>query len=202
MQTAEAVVSPAAASTARDLVGHEIHPWRRYFARIVDMNLSLALVLMPVVFVACFLIALVSPATVDAFAGWMEEVSGNRIANILLTCLLWVPLETLFMCTLGTTPGKWVFGIRVRDEHGGKLKPALALKRAASVYFQGLGMGLPLVSLITLVMSYNRLTKESITAWDERLGTAVMYLPVGVLRGAGMVITLVLAMLLLAYGAV
>jgi len=50
------------------------------------------------------------------------------------------------------------------------------------------------------VMSYNRLTKESITTWDERLGTQVSHLEFGVLRILGVTIALVLTVLLIFYG--
>jgi uncharacterized RDD family membrane protein YckC len=199
MQTTDMASSPATLES-RDLVGHKVHPWMRYFARMVDMNLSLLLVLGPVIFVVVFLLALVSPSTANGFATGLQDVSKNRIADIVLTCLAWVPLEFLFMSILGTTPGKWVFGIRIRDQHGNKLKPALAAKRAAGVYIMGLGCGIPFISLITLVMSYNRLNKESITTWDEQMGTEVNHLPLGVLRYIGIVVTLLLTVLLIFYG--
>jgi len=201
MQTAELADRVPAPTGSVDILAQEVHPWRRYFARMVDMNLSLLLVVVPVLLLIILLLTLIAPALLPGLSTGLDQFSKfNLIVNILITCLLWIPIESLYMCTLGTTPGKWVFGIKVRDEFGNKLKFGLALKRASSVYLIGLGAGLPVISLVTLVRSYNRLTKESITLWDESLGTAVIYTDFGVFRILGSCLVLVLWVAFTIYG--
>ena len=67
----------------------------------------------------------------------------------------------------GTTPGKALLKIRLRNSDGSKLSYTDALSRSFDVFFKGVGIGIPIVQLITLIFAYNRLTKKGITSWDE-----------------------------------
>ncbi len=57
-----------------------------------------------------------------------------------------------------------------------------AFQRSARVWFFGLGAGLPIVSLVTLVTAYNKLTKEGITSWDRVGNFSITHGPIGVGR--------------------
>ena len=48
--------------------------------------------------------------------------------------LLWAPLEALLISTIGTTPGKAVLGIHIRESDGSKLTFIRALKRSLSFF--------------------------------------------------------------------
>ena len=50
------------------------------------------------------------------------------------------------------------------------------------MWWRGLGVGFPIVSLITLIMAHNNLTKNSITSWDNDDGFVVMHERIGPLR--------------------
>jgi len=57
---------------------------------------------------------------------------------------------------------------------------------------QGLGAGLPLISFLTLILSYRRLTVESLTPWDERLGIEVAHSEWGPVRWVAAVLVVLL----------
>jgi len=59
---------------------------------------------------------------------------------------VWLFLEALLLSTWGTTPGKWLFKTWVADAMGNRLSFMDALSRSFSVWFMGLGFGLPIVS--------------------------------------------------------
>jgi uncharacterized RDD family membrane protein YckC len=141
------------------------HPWHRWLARMLD--------------VGCFggLMGMVMGAVApDVLLG------ANDIALNLMLLALWVPVETLLISAYGTTPGKALLRIRVTNADGHSLPPGTALERSFQVWMGGLGFGVPLVSLITMVMAYNRLEKQGSTAWDHALGVRVAQRHVGVGR--------------------
>lgn len=128
------------------------HPWRRMFARELDHRLYL----LPWTFLAASFGG-VNSAGVVLF-GW---------AASLISVLLF---ESLFLCTLGTTPGKWLMGLKLRRVcYDGPYKPDFteALVRTAWVYFQGYGAGIGTVNLICAVLSYLRANRGEEQPWDE-----------------------------------
>lgn len=106
----------------------EVHPWRRFFARWVDMALLECIV--------DFLIVCV--LRIRPYPNW---------ASILVSigCLfLLVPLESLMISKWGTTPGKLVMGIHISDGCSNKLSWEAALRREWAVLRYGLGFGIPI----------------------------------------------------------
>ena len=97
---------------------------------------------------------------------------------------LWVPVEALLLAVVGTTPGKALFSIRVATLDGIRPSFPTALSRAARVWVQGTGLGLPLVTLITEAVSYTRLTRTGSTPWDDALALRVEHGRIGPVRGA------------------
>jgi uncharacterized RDD family membrane protein YckC len=100
----------------------------------------------------------------------------------LAAAFIWVFVEALLLSTWGTTPGKWLLGTWVADSMGNRLSFSYALSRSFSVWFMGLGFGLPLVSIITLIASYVKLTREGLTAWDRDGQFAVVHERIGAVR--------------------
>lgn len=79
----------------------------------------------------------------------------------------------------GRTPGKWLFGIRIAGPDGGPIGVWRALRREVSVFAYGLGLGLPLVSIVTLILAYRRLKSRGATRWDAGQGILVLHRPEG-----------------------
>ena len=112
----------------------EPHPWRRYFARGID----LALVGLPVSFVQYVLLH----RNYTTVSRWEDIVCALIGWGLLLL------LEPLLLARFGTTAGKWCMGITVTRPDGERLSYSEALNRTALVWFYGAGLGLPLVELV------------------------------------------------------
>jgi hypothetical protein len=92
--------------------------------------------------------------------------NGNDAAWNLLLTLAYAPFEAFVLYAFGTTVGKALHGIRLRHAGGPSLPLGSAVNRAFSVWFKGMGMGIPLITLITMAVAHNRLTKKGKTSWD------------------------------------
>lgn len=126
-------------------------PWQRFFARMLDMNLYSTVfnVLLLVLFRAPDLIWL---AADSAIAQWF--------LNLLLLCFT-LAVEPLWLHLWGWTPGKWLFGLKLRDGHGNKLRLNEAFHRSRQVLWEGYGLNIP-------VYSQWRLWKSRETSLDGR----------------------------------
>lgn len=141
----------------------QVRPWVRYLARIYD------------IWVCAFLIGLVAGT-----AGVLVDIP--EFALGLAIPFVWVFMESLLLSTWGTTPGKWLFKTWVADAMGNRLSFMDALSRSFSVWFMGLGFGLPIVSLITLIASYMKLKDQGLTSWDRDGRFAVIHERIGAPR--------------------
>lgn len=132
-------------------------PWARFFARHLDLLFTGLLVGTAIRFIdpTFFLNILASLGL------WTIFVVG------VVLLFLYVFIESFFFAAFGTTFGKWMLNVYVRDMNGFKLGFFNALKRGLKVWWFGLGMGLPIIYLITYTKSYTKLTDKAATTWDE-----------------------------------
>jgi len=142
------------------------HPWRRYLARMID-HYSIGLLGYAVLTVPLYALSSDIRAT--------EAILTNNLVAAIAVTLISAPLCALFIGLSGTTPGKWCAGVRVLSRQGGLIGLRCALSREFRVWLSGFGMGLPLISLLTMVSSYNALLKERRMDWDEDLDAVVQY---------------------------
>lgn len=96
---------------------------------------------------------------------------------ILLQYVPWFALETFLLHRFGTTPGKWLLDLRVRNEDGSLLSSQQAAHRSMRVLFVGLGMGLGPVSLICQLLSYFTTKRFGRPVWDHAAGHRLESLP-------------------------
>lgn len=173
-------------------LGGNHHPWRRFFARGIDLSIF---GLIP--FVAlCWAVVYYFPNKAMGFA---EAIQNPFIVTILLVGL-WIPIEANLLSVLGNTPGKWLFGISVRSTSGSSLSFSQALERSFRVAIQGLGLGIPVLSLFTQLFAYRRLTKTGTSLWDSATECVVTHKIWGVGRAvacAGSVIFVYVIMTLI-----
>lgn len=169
-QTSNAIVDQS-----KTFFGGEYHPWRRLFARTVDIQI-LGLLNMTLF---SMLIGVFSPPRV---LGSYLKMLENPIVGAIVVYLLWLPVEALSLSLLGTTPAKWVFGIRVLKPTGEKLSYSASLKRSALVWVIGEGLGIFLAMSIAQYISYRRLTQTGTTYWDANVGSVVTHKKWGVCR--------------------
>jgi hypothetical protein len=77
-------------------------------------------------------------------------------------------IDCLVYAVFGTTPGKALAGIQVIDDRGGgRLAFGAYFKRSVELYIFGFGLGLPLVSLVTLFRCYRKLAAGETLSWDQ-----------------------------------
>ena len=114
-------------------------------------------------------------------AGFAKAIENPIIASVVLY-LIWLPAEALLLSLFGTTPAKWLFGIRVAHPGGDLLNFSEALNRSFLVFIQGVGLGIPFVALFTQLFAYRLLTKTGTTLWDTSAGAVVLHKKWGVVR--------------------
>jgi hypothetical protein len=148
----------------------QTHPWRRLFARYIDVFL------ITIAFTVLF-------AVIGGFA--MLAVAGVWLSILML--LLQVPIEALLLSSLGTTPGKSLYGISVTQSDGTPPPFDRAIKRAFLVYLKGMGLGIPIVSLVTIIIGYRALTRAGQATWDADTQLVVRHRSLG----AGRIVLLV-----------
>lgn len=135
----------------RDIV--EPHPWRRYFARAIDLTL--------VGLMASF---------VQFVLLHHNLVNISKGENVLCGLAGWgllVLIEPLLLSRFGKTAGKWCMGITVTRPDGGRLSYGEALERTAAVWLYGAGLGISIVELVCNYRSYRRYTRGEELAWEE-----------------------------------
>lgn len=137
---------PASALKA-DVQPRVFGPWRRYFARSLDL------------FVYAMLLAL---ADFYLFPGDMSNAA-DTVGLLLLTLLL----EPVQLRLFGTTLGKWIFGIRVTGLDGYNLFWSEAFDRTAKVLLFGMGLNIPLLSLWRNWRGYQRYADGQDSYWEE-----------------------------------
>ena len=152
------------------------HPWRRLFARIVDISILGTLPL----FVVTFSVIIFNAVE-------FAKVLKYPIVTWFIVPVLWIPIEAIFLSTIGNTPAKWLFGISVRTTSGRKLSFSQAFERSFRVFLQGMGLGIPIVTLFPQFFAYRRLTKTGTTLWDTATECAVIYKNWGATRVIGVV---------------
>lgn len=127
-------------------------PWRRYFARMLDLFFySVAW--------GIFL-ALVCKVNLA------NRTRGMRLFDNLVALGLMLLLEPRLLSWFGTTPGKWILGLYVTDNEGYRLSISEAFSRTWRVFRSGMGLGLPIVEPITLGWSLWACNKGKSLSWE------------------------------------
>lgn len=167
------------------------HPWRRLFARHLDIQLWGVLVNIPFYLYFGYILGKEEEVLI-----WIESY---RFFLGPLIYLTWLPVEALFISKLGTTPTKWCFGISIRTRNREKLAFFSALNRTVQVWIRGDGLGFLPVMLATRATAYNRLTNTGSTTWDDNCETRVQHEPSGYARAISLALLVVAVYALLLF---
>ena len=137
-------------------------PWRRYAARILDIgfNGALGYFVIGIVFYA------IAPATADQVFTLLEDQDG-LLVDVFLTAILASIISGCLIGVTGMTLGKLIFGVKVTRPDGSIPGLGAGLARDISVLVRGMGFGIPIIVLITMLVSYQRLKNSGSTSWDE-----------------------------------
>jgi hypothetical protein len=157
----------------------EPRPWNRLGARLFDYAIW-GIVL------ALLLSELRGAGLVpDKAAFWL----GHPFVAPMMITGTWIAIETLLMASLGTTPGKWLFGcylqFSISDAYANRSMQSQlwrAFKRSARVWWEGMGCGFPLLAPILIAIAYERVVQNQETDWDFAQDCLATYAPPGILN--------------------
>jgi uncharacterized RDD family membrane protein YckC len=113
---------------------------------------------------------------------------------ILLHYVPWFVIEAVLIHRFGTTPGKWLLGIRVLNDDGTLLGLQQAVRRSFRVLFVGLGFGWGLLSAICQIMSLITTRRLGRPLWDHSGGHRLSGEPLDPIRITGYVWALFVAL--------
>lgn len=160
-------------------------PWRRYWARLIDITVGM------------FLVAVMTGAIRPSLIAQLNATVGPKWVVLLLLLPFGLTFDAIIYWAMGNTPGKAIAGIKVLAQDGSRLLGAPAyLGRNFGVYVFGLGLGLPLVNLFTLIYGYRRAAAGEVSTWDRFAGSRVYALADDELRtwlAAGIYVFVVVA---------
>lgn len=182
----EAGTVPEEAETAEDegVVMVVPYPYVRFLGRMADvmMHMTLYLAVLRILGVAF---------TPDFLPGSYEA--------LLYLCLPMVLIEAAFIGTLGTTPGKAMLGVSVRDYQGNRLSFSTAFRRSLFVMVLGLGCFAPSLMALALFFSWWWVRRFGFTPWDRKLGTTDVLNESLTLRKVVMTLVLIILCLQIMY---
>ena len=127
------------------------HPIIRYVARMVDLLMYKALILL-------------------AWNVAFHQISGSSTVEFyilhIISLLLMLFLEPLCISMFRTTPGKWMFGITLQNVSGEKLSYRDGFVRTSKLILWGMGWGIPIFELYRFFKSYRLCEKNQSLEWD------------------------------------
>lgn len=160
----QSIVLPADDPREKDRIPPAGCPWRRFFARNVDAGLYGLLWSMLAQWVFR-----INPENFIQLTASLAWTLACGYAGWLLTFVF----EPVLLHYWGTTPGKWIFGLSVRDEDGNKLSIRTAYARLWGVFGYGNCYALPFFDWYYNYKCY-RACKEEELSWDLENGCSIV----------------------------
>lgn len=142
-----------------------IRPWVRFGARNVDYIIA--------IFVFSLALSIFAPS-------FNEEI--NNMVFGLISLFVWIFVESILLITWGSTPGKWLLNIQIKTNKNKKPSLFNAFKRSIKVWFFGLAIGFPFISIFTLISAHSELTKNKTTTWDKSEHFTITHKKIGIYR--------------------
>lgn len=151
-----------------------VRPWVRYWARMLDL----------------YLFGLTLGVLAELSGSHLLDAPGSEQLGSLLMAFGWVFTEASLLSTLGTTPGKALLRIRLVPPTNveGRAPYGVALTRSLRVWWRGLGAGIPLVTLFTLLAAHRNLKTKGLSSWDIDGGWRVEHGYIGPWRAVATVL--------------
>ena len=130
-----------------------IIPWARFCARQFDLYFVCFLWIIPINF---------------AF-GSGSDYSYVLAQHLMVSPFIYIFFEPFCISLWGTTPGKFLYGIRVLNKDSSKLSIKKSIKRSLQVYIRGMAFVLPIFSSIANYIAYRDYKNKKSTPWDRNL---------------------------------
>lgn len=172
------------------------HPWRRYFARAIDNFFWGTLIALAIGIAIAFYDLQMAEKMDSLFEG-----PGGRVADLIVTLIICLIPNAVMIGLTGGNLGKGLFGICVLDRDDRPIGLWRAFKREFRVLVFGLGLGIPIVTLITLIIAYKKLKDDGLTSWDQAMDLKVVHRRRGAKQNVGYVVGALLLASLVAFWA-
>ncbi len=143
-----------------------VSPWTRFFARAFDLFISTI-----VIFFSLSVLFVLGIS--DEFSAWLNQSALSLLFFIYLCFHLSLLLDAIVYHGFGNTIGKALLGIKVTNHKGFNLDFNEYLQRNLILWAKGLGFGLPIVNIITMLFQYSRLNQGLDTTYDAQLGFCI-----------------------------
>ncbi len=153
------------------------HLLRRFWARWLDMSVYAA---------AWWLLMYVVGRDIGAMI--------TNLWVVLTIFIPWFAAESWLLHRFGTTPGKWLLGIRVINEDDSKLSFKSSIWRSTRVMIAGVGFGWGVLAMICQLMSWFTTRRIGKPIWDYMGQHKVVVKPLGVFRVTLVVILFFISM--------
>ena len=145
-----------------DTVSKVTAPWRRFFAREIDLTLNSLLW-------SAFLTLVIGVNISEDFLvdALLSFLLLSTTGSLFITNVIVLLVEPLFLTFTGTTPGKLCFGLRVTAVDGKRLSYREALRRTWGVLRKGYGFFIPIYWIIRMYKSYKACKNDETLYWEE-----------------------------------
>ncbi|MBQ6933524.1 MAG: RDD family protein [Clostridia bacterium] len=117
------------------------HPWRRFFARVIDHSFY----------------ALFSTLFFAIILGRNANLAHSWLDNYIFASFCYIfgaVIEGILLHFFTTTPGKFLFGIRLTYSDGRKLSIIDGTKRALGMWLHAMGLSIPFINFYTAFRCY------------------------------------------------
>jgi len=137
-------------------------PWSRFWSRHLDLaiwTLPAAIILEILLFYPLEMI--------------LPPIAVRILINLAIFPVAFV-LDAICLARFGQTPARNIAGIRVTKRDGTPLTFSESVKRNFSLFYRGMALGLPLISLFTLISAFEKVKHGKQTSWDMKYNTMVV----------------------------
>ncbi|MBA1245814.1 RDD family protein [Pseudomonas japonica] len=138
--------------------------WPRFFARLLDTWLE--------TLILSFVAGIILGAMSTGFNRWISIPGSDALLAIILFPGAMV-FDAVIYAVCGNTLGKALLGIRVVSHTQEKLTFSQYLTRGFRLWFSGMGLGIPLVNLLTWAMQYRKVRAGQPATYDENKDISV-----------------------------
>lgn len=138
-----------------DTTSQVYYPWRRYLARMLDISIYTLIWSTSLTFI--FNVNIANQSSILSYF------------NTIIAIVAMLFLEPLLLKCFGTTFGKWIFGLYLKNENGSNLSYKEGYNRTWGVIASGLGYYIPIYQLVRMWKSYKKCSENELQPWDYKL---------------------------------
>lgn len=129
------------------------YPWRRFFARFVDLFIYRLL--------WTGILGLLFHVNLSTRTG------RGQLLDSFIAMIIMLFLEPIWLHLFGTTLGKAIFGLRIESDKSRRLTYQEGLARTWDLIRNGMGFNIPFYNIVCLWRNYKFCKEREVLSWDE-----------------------------------